>query len=106
MDKREDIIEKVKDYQALVKQSNFPMQIEAVYLFGSYAKGTPRKCSDIDVVLVVENIDDDYDFFETEPLLWKLTRQVDDRIEPALIAKNTDYAGFLDEIQRTGIRID
>jgi hypothetical protein len=31
---------------------------------------------------------------------------VDDRIEPVLIARDTDYAGFLDEIQRTGIQID
>jgi len=32
MDKREDIIEKVITYQMLVKQSDFPMSIEAVYL--------------------------------------------------------------------------
>jgi len=57
------------------------------------------------VALIVDHLDDDYDFFETEPLLWKLTRQVDDRIEPVLVARDTDYAGFIDEIQRTGIEI-
>ena len=104
MDKRESIINKVKIYRDLVKNSS-SIKIDQCWLFGSYAKGMPRKHSDIDVALVVEKIDDNYDFFETEPLLWKLTRQVDDRIEPVLIARNTDYAGFLDEIQRTGIRI-
>ena len=105
MDKREDIIEKVKIYQRLVKQSDFPMPIEEVYLYGSYAKGTPREHSDIDVAFVVDHLDDNYDFFQTEPLLWKLTRQVDDRIEPLLIARDTDYAGFINEIEQTGIEI-
>ena len=105
MDKREVIIDKVKNYQNLVNNS-FPIKIDQYWLFGSYAKGTPRKHSDIDVALVVEHLDDDYDFFETEPLLWKLTSQVDDRIEPVLIARDTDYAGFLNEIQQTGILIN
>ena len=104
MDKRETIINKVKTYRDLVRNST-PIKIDQCWLFGSYAKGTPDKHSDIDVALVVEHLDDDYDFFETEPLLWKLTRQIDDRIEPVLIARDTDYAGFLDEIQLTGIRI-
>ena len=104
MDKRDIIINKVKIYQDLVRSSS-SVKIDQCWLFGSHAKGTPRKHSDIDVAFVVEHIGDDYDFFEFEPLLWKLTRQVDDRIEPILIARDTDYAGFLDEIQRTGIKI-
>jgi predicted nucleotidyltransferase len=104
MDKREDIIDKVHAYKNLVKTS-FPVKIKQFYLFGSYAKGTPREHSDIDVALVVEHLDDDYDFFKTEPLLWRLRRQIDPRIEPVLIARDTDYAGFLDEIERTGVEI-
>jgi predicted nucleotidyltransferase len=104
MDKREVIIDKVKAYRELVK-AGFPVKIEQFWLFGSYAKGTPREHSDIDVALVVEHLGDDYDFFEMEPLLWKLRGQIDSRIEPVLIARDTDYAGFLDEIQRTGVEI-
>jgi predicted nucleotidyltransferase len=104
MDKRDDIIAKVKDYQLLVKQSAFPMPIEAVYLFGSYAKGTAHKDSDIDVALVVNQFEGD--FFEIIPPIWGLTRKVDTRIEPVVIARDTDYAGFLDEIQHTGVLID
>jgi predicted nucleotidyltransferase len=105
MDKREDIIEKVMEYKTLVTKS-FPIKIEQFWLFGSYAKGTPREHSDIDVALIVGHLGDDYDFFEVEPILWRLRRQIDYRIEPVLIARDTDYAGFFDEIRKTGIMID
>ena len=103
MDKREDIIQKVRNYQALVKESDFPMPIEAVYLFGSYAKGTANKNSDIDVALVVDHFDGDY--FEVIPPIWLLRESIDFRIEPHVIARTPDYTGFLDEIRRTGVQI-
>jgi predicted nucleotidyltransferase len=102
MDKREDIIDKVRIYRDLVLQ-DFPMEIEKVYLFGSYAKGTPRTDSDIDVAFVVNRFEGD--FFRIIPPMWKLKRKVDVRIEPHVIARDADYAGFLDEIRRTGIEI-
>ncbi|GHT23735.1 hypothetical protein AGMMS4957_15700 [Bacteroidia bacterium] len=102
MDKRNDIISKVKTYKSLVEKT-FPMHIEKVYLFGSYAKGTPREHSDIDVAFVINHFEGDY--FKIIPPIWKLTRKVDFRIEPHVIARDTDYAGFLDEIQRTGVEI-
>ncbi|MDR1722735.1 MAG: nucleotidyltransferase domain-containing protein [Tannerella sp.] len=104
MDKRKYIIAKVRDYKKLVKAS-FPVKIEQYWLFGSYAKNCAHKDSDIDVALVVEHLDDDYSILHTEPILWKLKEQVDSRIEPHVIARDSDYAGFLDEIRRTGIRI-
>ena len=104
MDKREDIIEKVNSYQTLVRQSDFPMPIEAVYLFGSHAKGTAHKDSDIDVALVVDHFNGD--FFDVIPPIWLLRENIDFRIEPHVIARDTDYAGFLDEIQKTGILIN
>ena len=103
MDSRDDIIEKVRDYQKLVKQSSFPMPIESVYLFGSYAKGTAHKDSDIDVALVVNHFEGD--FFDVIPPIWRLIEKVDFRIEPVVVARDTDYSGFIDEIQRTGILI-
>ena len=54
MDKREDIILIAKKYLELVKASDFPMQINKAYLFGSFAKGCPQKDSDIDIALVVD----------------------------------------------------
>ena len=103
MDKRTDIIDKAKDYKTLVN-SALHVQIDQYWLYGSYAKGTPNEHSDIDIAMVVNHINDDV-YWDNLPLLWKLTRQVDDRIEPILIARDTDYAGMIDEIQRTGILI-
>ena len=53
MDKGE-AISKVKQYSTLLKEY---MQFEKVYLFGSYAWGTPGKNSDIDLFIVVEKSD-------------------------------------------------
>jgi len=103
MDKRDDIISKVKQFKQLLIDSSFPMKIENVYLFGSYAKGTPHEHSDIDVALVVKRFKGD--FVKVIPSIWKLRRQVDFRIEPHVIARDTDYANFINEIQRTGIQI-
>lgn len=99
MDKRE-AIKKVKAYMVLLKDY-FPL--ENVYLFGSYAKGTNREDSDIDVAIIVNHIEGDY--FSVNPLLWKLRRQIDDRIEPILIEKEFDEADFLGEIKKYGIEI-
>ena len=102
MDKKDDIIEKVKRYRDLVLEI-FPMKIEKTYLYGSFAKGTARKDSDIDVVFVVEHFSGNY--FEVIPPIWKLTEEVDNRIEPKVVARDDDYAGFIDEVQRTGIEL-
>ena len=99
MDKRE-VVNKVKEYSVLLKKH---IPIEKVFLFGSYAKNTNRTDSDIDVAIVVNKIEGD--FFAIHPLLWKLRRQIDDRIEPILIEKDNDLSGFLIEIQRNGIEI-
>lgn len=99
MDKAE-AINKVKEYSILLKKY---IPLEKIYLFGSYAKNTNRTDSDIDVAIVVNKIEGDY--FAIQPLLWKLRRQIDDRIEPILIEKDNDINGFLIEIQRNGIEI-
>ena len=104
MDKRTHIIDKAKQYKDMVN-SILPIKIDKCWLYGSYAKGTSSKHSDIDIAVEVKHIEDDV-YWEILPLLWKLSYQVDDRIEPVLIARDTDYTGFLDEVQRTGILIN
>ncbi|MBL7112522.1 MAG: nucleotidyltransferase domain-containing protein [Bacteroidales bacterium] len=99
MDKAE-AIEKIRRYRLLLKEH---FDLDKVYLFGSYARGTQREDSDLDVAIIVNSLDRDY--FSVTPLIWKLRRQIDDRIEPVLIEKGNDRGGFLDEIQRNGIEI-
>lgn len=99
MDKTE-VVDKVKQYKLLLMDY---FDIEKVYLFGSYARSTNREDSDIDVAIIVKSIKGD--FFSTTPLLWKIRRQIDDRIEPILLERENDKGGFIDEIQKYGIEI-
>jgi len=97
---RNEAINKVKQYRLLLKDH---FNIEVIYLFGSYARDNYNDNSDIDVAIVVNSITGD--FFSVNPLLWKLRREIDDRIEPVLIESNNDRSGFLEEIRRSGIEI-
>lgn len=99
MDKGE-ALRKVAQYKDLLSKH---MNFDSMYLYGSFAKGTNRDDSDIDVAIIVNQINDD--FFAINPMLWKLRRQIDDRIEPILIEKDFDELNFLSEIQKNGIEI-
>ncbi|WP_373330816.1 nucleotidyltransferase domain-containing protein [Salmonirosea aquatica] len=97
---RGEAIDKVRAYRLLLKDH---FQLENVYLYGSYANGTYSDDSTIDVVVVVNRVKGDY--FSVSPLLWKLRKQIDDRIEPILIERDFDDADFLKKVQRQGIEI-
>ncbi len=100
MDNRE-IINKLVNYKMLVSKY---FDVDNVILYGSYAKVTQHEDSDIDVAIVVNSLDQD--FIVYAPLLWKLRREIDVRIEPILIEKNKDESGFLKVIMRTGLVIN
>jgi predicted nucleotidyltransferase len=91
------VISKLSKYRLLVSKH---FDIEDMILFGSYAKGSQEDESDIDVAIIVKSINQD--FFSYAPLLWKLRREIDDRIEPILIEKDKDESGFLVEILKSG----
>lgn len=99
MDKNEVII-KLKRYKTLLSKE---MLFDKMILFGSYAKGNQREDSDIDVAIVVNKIQGDY--FSTRPLLWRIRREVDDRIEPVILEISHDESGFLKEVMENGILI-
>jgi predicted nucleotidyltransferase len=99
MDQKE-AIGKLRIYKKLLGEY---LDIQGLFLFGSYAKGTPREDSDIDVAVIVDKIEGDY--LAITPLLWKTRRLVDERIEPLLFEKGKDPSGFLREITETGIAI-
>lgn len=99
MDKSE-VIDKLSKYKVLVSKH---FDIDKIVLFGSYAKGNQKDDSDIDVAIIVNSVGQDY--FSYAPLLWKLRREIDDRIEPILIEKNHDESGFLNEVLTSGLII-
>ena len=96
MDK-ETVIERVKQYSDLVRQS---FRVKKIILYGSYAKGSAKKDSDIDVAVVLSSIDED--FLMSESKLFRLRRNIDTRIEPILLEEKNDKSGFLEEILKTG----
>ena len=95
-----EVIKKLKLYKKLL--SKF-MKFDALILFGSHAAGTAHENSDVDVAVVVSKLSGDY--FTTRPLLWKVRREIDDRIEPILIEKEHDESGFLSEVIKHGVVI-
>ena len=99
MDKKE-AIRKLIQYKGLLSQY---MAFDKMMLFGSYARGTQREDSDVDVAIIVDEMEGDY--FSTRPLLWRIRREVDDRIEPVLLETKHDQGGFLKEIMKNGILI-
>lgn len=79
--------------------------IEAVYLYGSQARGTATVWSDIDVAVVSSALP--ADTFQARLMLMRLAAQVDDRIEPTPFAPEdfTPSDPLASEIQRTGVRL-
>ena len=78
--------------------------IKGVYLFGSYAKGTDNKDSDIDVAII---LDSDANTFDLMLELMMLTQNIDLRIEPHPIKENDFEEGnpFVEEIKTTGFKV-
>jgi len=100
MDQNE-VINIVRKYSETLSQS---LLFDAVYLFGSYARGNPRTHSDIDVAIMINKFEGEY--MDIVLHLWKVSSKVDVRIEPVLILPNEDPSGFSKEIIRSGIRIN
>ena len=72
----------------------------AVILYGSYAKGTARSDSDLDIAVILQ----DYrgDWLSMSSRLWRLRRGISDDIEPILLDQANDPSGFVAEVYRTG----
>ena len=88
-----------------IKKISQYYKIEAVILFGSYAKGTENENSDIDIAVVSDDFDDIYDCMA---ILMGMTWDIDARIEPHPIKKKdfdeeSDY--FIKEVIDTGIKV-
>ena len=98
MDK-EQAIELARRYKAVVAER---LPLKALYLYGSFSKGTYSADSDIDIAVVVDHFNDD--FFEDTPLLWKLKRKISNLIEPVLLTDDVSNPLYSD-VLKTGILI-
>lgn len=93
----------IDSYLGLLSSNSIP--VSRIYLFGSYAKGTNRKDSDIDLAVFWDA--EEVDAFDDGLRLLRLTKSVDLRIEPHAFSRrdleNPDP--FVKEILETGERI-
>lgn len=96
------IMESLKKYIEKISQY---YKIEAIILFGSYAKGTENEDSDIDIAIISSDFSD---IIEDGAKLIGLTWKIDTRIEPHPITTE-DYQKvsnpFVREVVNTGIKV-
>jgi predicted nucleotidyltransferase len=88
-----------------LKEIQKKYRIDNAYLYGSFAKGTFNKWSDIDIAIVSSDFSGD--LFEDRLALMRLASTIDDRIEPRpfkteFFNRNDPLA---DEVQKNGIRL-
>ncbi len=99
------IKEKIKAFYVTIKDK---YKVKGILIYGSYAKGTTRKDSDIDVGVIIDAPSHDKRIDITADLFHE-SRNIDILIEPKCIFwdeyKKHDQASILGEIIRTGIRI-
>lgn len=96
------IMESIKRY---IERISEHYQVEAIILFGSYAKGTENEDSDIDIAIISSDFKD---IIEDGANLIGLTWKIDTRIEPHPITTE-DYENvatpFVQEVINTGIKV-
>ena len=96
----EKVVNIAKQYAVAVRKD---MDANSIFMYGSHAKGTATKDSDIDIAVVVNKVPGVY--LDAVSLLWKLTRSIDHDIEPVLLTAADDESGFLQTVQQTGIAV-
>lgn len=94
----------VNDFILTVARQN--ERLVTAYLFGSYARGTQKPDSDIDIALVIDNLADS-EKFDMQVEFMMLASQFDSRIEPHPISNDDFILGnpFALEITNTGIEV-
>lgn len=82
----------------ILEKTNNP-KIKSVSLFGSYAKGTAKASSDVDLFL---DVDEGFDLFDFAELQIELERALGKRVD---ITTRTDDEYFMSHIQRERIQL-
>ena len=102
MAKRE-VIELLRQYIYLLRYEG--IEVYKAFLYGSYLSNTATDDSDIDLMIVTDNENDDY----MAGKIWSLTKKVNSKIEPFLVGKsrfdNNENSPLIDLVKRTGLEI-
>lgn len=94
----------VQNFVKQLRKNRFPF--ERVYLFGSFAKNSQTKWSDIDVCVISSKFAGKQ-WDESERKLWILRRATDSRIEPIGMTSRElrGSSPLAEEIRETGVRV-
>ena len=102
---KKEVINILRRYCNLLAVSGIP--VEKAFLYGSYSRGTPTIESDMDILIVSSVFDQLNDTAKAKA--WRLTDEVDHRIEPYLIGMNRfltdDISPILQIVKKEGIEI-
>ena len=100
---KDEVVDILKSYIFLLRAEG--IFVDKAFLYGSYLSNTATVESDIDLMLVIENENDDY----LAGKIWNLTRKVNSRIEPFLVGTNqfynNDHSPLIDLVKRKGLEI-
>ncbi len=100
----EKVIQEVNKYVAVLKHDKLP--IDAVYVFGSYAKGKERTDSDVDVAIISPQFKDSW---EAMQYLWRIRpADLEMSIEPvgfSPIDFESKYSSLINEIKMYGVEV-
>ena len=101
--KRNRVVDLAKTFiRKLLKSDLIP--VKEVYLYGSYAYGTPDEWSDIDIAVITDREFEFEELIDLEARVRRLAREIDIRIEPVIFT-STDRLGFMESEVKKGIRI-
>ena len=100
---KNEVIELLRSYIYLLRSEG--ILVDKAFLYGSYLSNTATSESDIDLMIVTDNDNDDY----LAGKIWNLTKKINSKIEPFLISTNrfnsNDNSPLVDLIKRTGLEI-
>ena len=100
---KNEVIELLRVYVRLLRSEG--VYVDKAFLYGSYLNDSATSDSDIDLMIVTDNENDDY----LAGKIWNLTQNVNSKIEPFLVGKNRFYSNdnspLVDLVKRTGLEI-
>lgn len=103
MDKENDYM--TKHIELFLHEVQKKYSIKRAYIYGSFAKGSSHRWSDIDLAIISPDFSDD--LFEDRLCLMRMAASIDDRIEPRpfreeLFNRNDP---LVDDIQKNGVQL-
>jgi predicted nucleotidyltransferase len=100
---KNEVIAILRSYIYLLRAEG--ISVDKAFLYGSYLSNSATNDSDIDLLIVTEDGNDDY----LAGKIWNLTKKVNSRIEPFLVTTDRFYSNdnspLVDLVKRTGLEI-